>query len=106
MMAELMFKCLDMNKTSLNTPALAYEFLARRLCHGPNGEPFSFIYGKDPNVDQFSYKKYAFREAVQKSGALQGILFQDLSASANYGLAESLRGNKPEPTPLEYVIKA
>ena len=106
MMAELMFKCLDMNKTTLNTPSLAYEFLARRLCHGPNGEPFAFIYGKDQNVDQFSYKKYAFREAVQKSGALQGILFQDLSASANYGLAESLRGNKPEPTPLEYVIKA
>lgn len=106
MLTELMFKCFDINKTDLKTPSLGYEFLARRLCQTENGQPFAFVYGKNPNVDQMSYKKFAFREAVQKSGALQGILFQDLSASANYGLAETLRGNKPEPTPLEYVIKA
>lgn len=106
MLTEMMFKCFDMNKTDLKTPALGYEFLARRLCQTSSGQPFAFEYGKNPNVDQMSYKKFAFREAVQKSGALQGILFQDLSASANYGLAETLRGIKPEPTPLEYVIKA
>ena len=106
MLTELMFKCFEINKTDLRTPALGYEFLARRLCQTSNGESFAFAYGKDPNIDQMSYKKFAYREAVQKSGALQGILFQDLSTSANYGLAETLRGNKPEPTPLEYVIKA
>lgn len=106
MLVELMFKCFEINKTDLKTPALGYEFLARRLCQTQNGQPFAFEYGKNPDVDQMSYKKFAYREAVQKSGALQGILFQDLSASANYGLAETLRGNKPEPTPLEYVIKA
>ena len=104
-MTDMMFRSFELNRTNLNTPALGYEFLARRLCFGKDGKLFAFTFGKG-NADPMGYVKLGFREAVQKSGALQGILFQDISQSLNYGLAETIRGATPEDTPLEKIIRA
>lgn len=102
---ELMFRCLEVNSVDLTAPAISYEILARRLCR-KNGKPFAYIFGKDPNVDQLSYEKLPFRKAVQEAGVLQGVLFQDVNRSLGVGLSQTLDGKKPEPTPLEMVIKA
>lgn len=105
LITELMFKCLELNGIDLDGPSITYELLARRTCRKGN-DTFAKVYGADPNVDQMSYEKYNFRTLVQKSGILQGMLFEDVSASLKVGLSQSLNGIKPTPTPLERIIKA
>lgn len=105
MMTDIMFRCMDINGIDLTGPSITYELLARRVCR--NGDkPFSTLYGRDPNTDPMSYRKLRFREAVHTAGALQAILFQDISAGMNKGLAMTLNGLEPTPTPLETVIKS
>lgn len=105
LMTNMMFRCLELNNINLHGPSITYELLARRMCRH-NGKPFAFVYGKDPNVNPLSYDKEEFRSAVQRSGILQGLLFQDISTSINIGLAQTIRGVKPTQTPLEMVVKA
>ena len=107
LLTELMFRCMDMNEIDLNGPTITFEFLARRLCRTESGDDtFAKIYGKNPNVDPHSYRKFWYREAVQNEGVLQGIIFQDVSKSLNVGLAATLNGKKTLESPLEKVIKA
>jgi hypothetical protein len=107
MMTEIMFKCLEMNKIDLNGPAETYEFLARQLCRDESGtNSFAKVYGRNPNVDQNSYKKVWYREAVHNEGPLQSILFQDISKGLNVGLAATLNGKTVRDTPLEKIIRA
>lgn len=105
LLTELMFRCMEINGIDLTGPSISYEMLARRVCRSGN-KSFSYVYGKNPNVDQLSYDKLRFREAVQQSGVLQGVMFQDVSASLGKGLAATLNGHEPEVTPLEKIIKA
>ena len=105
MLTEMMFKCLEMNKVDLNGPAETYEFLARQLCRDESGEhSFAKVYGRNPNVDQHSYRKVWYREAVHNEGVLQSILFQDISKGINVGLAATLNGRTTRDTPLEKII--
>lgn len=107
MMTELMFKCLDMNAQDLNGPAETYEFLARRLCRDESGvNSFAKVYGRNPTVDQMSYKKMWYREAVHNEGAFQSIAFQDISKGLNVSLAATLNGKPTKDTPLEKIIRA
>lgn len=105
LMTEMMFRCLDINGIDLTGPSISYELLARRVCRSGD-HSFSTVYGKNASVDQMSYTKLKFREAVQQAGVLQGILFQDISASMNKGLAQTLNGKQPTTTPLEKIIKS
>lgn len=105
LITELMFKCLELNGIDLDGPSITYELLARRVCRKGN-DTFAKVYGRDPNVDQMSYEKYNYRTIIQKSGILQGMLFEDVSQSLKVGLSQSLNGVKPTPTPLEKIIKA
>ena len=104
-MTEMMFRCLEINSIDLTGSAIAYEMLARRVCR-KGDDTFAYSYGKNPNIDQFSYTKLRFREAVQRAGVLQAVLFQDISAGMNTGLAQTLNGKQPTPTPLETIIKS
>ena len=105
LLTELMFRCLEINKIDLTGPAITYELLARRMCrHGDHS--FASVYGRDPNTNPMGYEKVRYREAVQDSGVLQAILFEDISSGLNKGLAATLNGKKPVPTPLEDVIRA
>ena len=106
MLTDLMFRCLDMNKTDLTGPSIVYELLARRLCKGEGRYSFAKVYGKDPLVDPMSYRKVNFRTCVQESGVSASIFFQDLSKSINIGLQQTLNGEKSEETPLEMIINA
>lgn len=107
MITDLMFTCLDMNKTDLTGPSIVYEMLARRLCKLPNGRgSFAKAYGTDMNVDPMSYRKVDFRLCVQESGVSSSIFFQDLSKSINIGLQQTLNGEESESTPLEMIINA
>ena len=107
LLTELMFRCMDINEIDLNGPTITFEFLARRLCRTESGDDtFAKVYGRNPNVDPHSYKKFWYREAVQNEGVLQGIIFQDVSKSLNVGLAATLNGKKTIESPLEKVIKA
>lgn len=105
LMTDMMFRSLEINGTDFDGPSIVYELLARRMCQ-KNGKPFAFVFGKAPGVDPMSYDKLRYREAVQKAGILQGILFEDISSAINVGLQQTLNGVKPEDTPLEMVIKA
>lgn len=105
LMTEMMFRCLEINGIDLTGPAITYELLARRVCR-KGDVPFATTYGTDPDVDQLSYDKLRFRDAVQQAGVLQGVLFQDISHSMNVGLAQTLNGKKPTASPLETIIKA
>ena len=105
LMTELMFRCLDINKKDLTGPSITYELLARRVCREGN-DTFAKAYGTNPNIDQMSYKKLRFREAVQRAGVLQSVLFQDISHGMNIGLAQTLNGIEPVDTPLEKIIKS
>jgi hypothetical protein len=101
----MVFRCLEMNKIDLTAPSIVYELLSRRTCHSGT-KSFAYVYGKDDKVDQMSYTKNAIREAVQKSGILQGMMFEDLGMSIQTGLQQTIRGIDPTPTPLESIIKA
>lgn len=105
LMTEMMFRCLDINGKDLNGPSITYELLAKRVCRSGN-DSFSKVYGSNPNVDQMSYKKLRFREAVQRAGVLQSVLFQDISHGMNIGLAQTLNGVQPVDTPLEKIIRS
>lgn len=105
MLLEMMFRCMEINSIDLTGPSITYELLARRVCRSGN-DTFAKVYGKNPNVDQLSYNKLRFREAVQDDGVLQGVLFQNVSESINKGLAATLNGKTPIPTPIEQIIKA
>ena len=105
LITEMMFRCLDINGVDLTGPSIIYELLAKRVCRSGN-DTFGKVYGKNPNVDQMSYTKLAFREAVQRESTLSGIMFQALSESANIGLAQTLNGIESKYTPLEDIIKA
>lgn len=104
-MVEMMFRCLEINRIDLTGPSITYEIMARRVCQH-SGKPFAFVYGKHPEVNPLSYDKIAFREAVQRAGILQGLLFQDISTAINVGLSQTLNGIEPVVTPLEKVVKA
>ena len=105
LLTEMMFRCLEINKTDLTGPSITYELLARRVCRkGDNS--FALEYGKNPSVDQLSYEKVRYRDAVQQAGVLQAIMFEDINTGLNKGLAATLNGKKPVYTPLEDVIKA
>ena len=105
LMTEMMFRCLEINSIDLTGSAIAYEMLARRVCR-KGDDTFAYSYGKNPNIDQFSYTKLRFREAVQRAGVLQAVLFQDISAGMNIGLSQTLNGKEPTKTPLETIIKS
>lgn len=105
LMTELMFRCLEINSIDLTGPAVSYELLARRVCRSGD-KPFALVYGRNQNVDQMSYEKLRFRDAVQRAGVLQAVLFQDISTGMNKGLAMTLNGKKSTATPLEKVIRA
>lgn len=102
---EMMFRCMEINGIDLTGPSITYELLARRVCRSGN-TTFAKVYGKDQNVDPLSYGKQRFREAVQDEGVLQGVLFQSISESMNKGLAATLNGKAPTPTPLEKIIRS
>lgn len=104
-MVEMMFRCLEINRIDLTGPSITYEIMARRVCQH-SGKPFAYVYGKHPDVNPLSYTKVAFREAVQRAGILQGLLFQDISTAINVGLSQTLNGIEPTVTPLEKVVKA
>ena len=107
MLTNLMFTCLDMNKTDLTGPSIVYEMLARRLCKLPNGRgSFAKAYGKDSSIDPMSYRKVDFRLCVQESGVSSSLFFQDISKSINIGLQQTLNGEQSEETPLEMIINA
>lgn len=105
LLTDSMFRCLEINDVDLTGPSISYELLARAVCRSGN-KPFAFVYGRQPNVDPMSYEKLQYREAVQRSGVLQGILFEDISKALNVGLSQSLNGVEPVPTPLEKIIRA
>lgn len=105
LMTEMMFRCLEINSIDLTGPSITYELLARRVCR-TGDHSFATTFGRNPNVDPMSYTKLRFREAVQKAGVLQSILFQDISTGMNRGLAMTLNGKQPTPTPLEKIIKS
>lgn len=106
-MTEMMFKCLEMNNVDLTGPAETYEFLARQLCRDESGlNSFAKIYGKNPNVDQSSYKKIWYRESVHNEGLVSTMLFEDISKGINVNLAASLNGKPTHDTPLEKIIRA
>lgn len=104
MMTEMMFRCMEINKIDLTGPSITYEIMARRVCRS-GGKSFALRYGQG-GVDPMSYDKEDFRTAVQRAGILQGLLFQDISTAINVGLAQTIDGITPTPTPLEKVIKA
>ena len=104
LMTEMMFRCLEINGIDLTGPSITYELLARRVCRSGD-KPFATVYGKNPNADPMGYEKLRFRDAVQQSGVLQAVLFEDISTGMNRGLAATLNGKKSTPTPLEKVIK-
>ena len=95
-----------MKRTDHTGPSITYEMIARRVCRGDGRYSFAKIYGKNPNVDQMSYRKVDFRLAVQESGVSSSLFFQDISKSINIGLSQTLNGEKPEETPLEMIINA
>jgi hypothetical protein len=105
LMTEMMFRCLAINHIDLTGPSITYELLARRVCRSGN-DTFAKVYGKNKNVDQMSYTKEGFREAVHNAGALQAVLFQDTSKGMNVGLAQTLNGVEPVDTPLDHIIRA
>lgn len=105
LMTEMMFRCLEINSIDLTGPSITYELLARRVCR-TGDHSFATTFGRNSNADPMSYTKLRFRDAVQKAGVLQSILFQDISTGMNKGLAMTLNGKEPTPTPLEKIIKA
>lgn len=104
-MTSLMFDCMTINSVDLTGFSLTYEFLARRVCRAGN-DTFAKVYGKDMNVDQYSYDKKSFRQLVHQAGVLQGILFQDMGKAISTGLSQTLNGIKAQDTPLEKIVKA
>jgi hypothetical protein len=106
LLTDMMFRCLDINGMDITGPSITYEMLARRVCRIPGtNKPFAFAFGKNPQIDQMSYAKLTYREAVQRAGVLQGVLFEDVSKALNVGLAQTLNGETPTFTPLEELIK-
>lgn len=107
-LTDLMFTCLTLNNKDMNGPAITYECLARELCRDPNNEnqSFAMVYGKNPNTDTKAYKKIWYREAVQRSGFTQSIIFQDISTGMNRGLAMTLNGEKTKDTPIDKILRA
>lgn len=104
---DMMFRNMELNKIDLTGPSFIYELLARRLCRNEDGsQTFAFTYGKNPNVDPMSYTKLAYREAVQRAGAIQAMLFEDISKGINVNLANTLNGVETEDTPFDKIMRA
>jgi hypothetical protein len=105
LLVQMLFNCLAMNKIDLESPSIIYEMLVRRTCRTEDFDTFAKVYGKDPSVDQLSYKKDNFRTLVQTSNFLSGLLFQDVSNSVKKGLCSTLNNRKQRETPLETIVK-
>lgn len=105
---DMSFRNQLINKIDLEGPSMVYELLARRLCRDPDNENrlFASIYGKDMKVDTRKYQKLSYRIAVQKSGALQAMLFEDISKGINVNLAKTLNGEESEETPMDLIIRS
>lgn len=105
-LTDMQFRNLELNKIDLDGPSLVYELLARRLCRNEDGsQTFAFTYGKNENADQMSYTKFAYREAVQKAGAIQAMLFEDISKGINVNLANTLNNVPTEDTPFDKIMR-
>jgi hypothetical protein len=102
---DMTFRNLDLNKISIDGPSIIYEFMARRLCRHDR-DTFAKVYGTNPNVDLMDYTKLGYRQAVQRAGATQAMLFEDISAGINVNLANTLNGVESTETPMEKIIRA
>lgn len=106
LMTEMMWRCLEINNLDLTGISMVYELMARALCKVPgSNKSYASVYGKG-NADPMGYEKLQYREAVQKSSVLSGILFEDISSALDVGLSQTLNGITPTDTPLEKVIRA
>ena len=106
LMVEMMWRCLEINAVNLTGVSAVYELMARALCKIPGtNKPFAFLYGKG-NADPMKYDKMRFREAVQTTSVLSGILFEDISTALDVGLSQTLNGIEPTDTPFEKIIRA
>ena len=106
LMTEMMWRCIEINKVDLGGVSTVYELMARSLCRVPGtNKSFAFAYGKG-DVDPMSYEKLRYREAVQTTSVLSGILFEDISTALATGLSQTLNGVEPIDTPFEKIIKA
>lgn len=105
LLVDMEFRNLELNKLDLEGPSMVYELLARRLCRSGRNS-FATVYGKNPNVDQKSYTKLGYREAVQQAGAVQAMFFEDISKGINVNLAMSLNGIETEDTPMEMIMRS
>jgi len=106
--ADMSFRNQKLNKIDLEGPSMVYELLARRLCRNMNDEHslFAFTYGKGQGVDPMGYKKLTYRDAVQKSGVVQAMLFEDISKGINVNLAKTLNGLDSEDTPMDMIMRS
>ena len=104
LIAEMTWRCFEINKLKLDGISIVYELMARALCRY-NNKPFALEYGKG-GVDPMSYEKLRYREVVQRSNILSALMFEDVSASLNIGLSQTLNNIPPTDTPLEKIIKA
>lgn len=102
---DMTFRNLELNKIDLTGPSMVYEMLARRLCRSGR-ESYASVYGRNPNADPMGYTKLAYREAVQQAGAIQAMMFEDISKGINVNLANTLNGHEPEDTPFDMIIRA
>lgn len=105
---DMSFRNQLINKVDLEGPSMVYELLARRLCRDKNNDNtlFASLYGKNMKIDTTDYQKLTYRTAVQKSGAVQAMLFEDISKGINVNLAKTLNGEESEETPMDLIMRA
>jgi hypothetical protein len=58
------------------------------------------------NINKTGYQKLTYRNAVQKSGAVQAMLFEDISKGINVNLAKTLNGEESEETPMDLIMRS
>ena len=105
---DMSFRNQLINKIDLEGPSMVYELLSRRLCRDPDDEHnlFASLYGRNMNINKMGYQKLTYRESVQKSGAVQAMLFEDISKGINVNLVKTLNGLKSDETPMDMIMRS
>lgn len=104
---SIWYKNLEMNGVNLGVPSTILEIILSESYRDKNKpeDPFRYKFGKNPNVDQFSYTTANMREICAKNSTFTAITFEDFDSMVAASVNRSVYNKEETTSPLEKIIK-
>lgn len=103
---ELFMSTMFLNNVDLQVPSTILEGIITELCRQPNNisEPFRQMAGRDPNVDEFSYRAISSKLLAHVASTFASIDYEDFNKALTVSSERTRSQKKDRVSPVEKVI--